>query len=136
MAAAAQVPGIAYAFTLFNTATPKIYADIDRVKAEMLGLPAGRISDTLEVYLGSAFVNDFNFLGRTFRVTAQADGAFRDDPRDIATLRAKSTSGAMVPLGSVAHFPDVTGPSRVAHYNLNHEAKRQKRKNMGPERRG
>src|SRR3546814_13766011 len=68
MAAAAQVPGIAYAFTLFNTATPKIYADIDRVKAEMLGLPAGRISDTLEVYLGPAFVNDFNFLGRPFQI--------------------------------------------------------------------
>src|SRR3546814_12610054 len=84
----------------------------------MLGLPAGRISDTLEVYLGSAFVNNFNFLGRTFRVTAQADGAFRDDPRDIANLRAKSTSGAMVPLGSVATFHDDTGPSRVAPYNL------------------
>src|SRR3546814_14335993 len=84
----------------------------------MLGLPAGRISDTLEVYLGSAFVNDFNFLGRTFRVTAQADGAFRDDPRDIANLRAKSTSGAMVPLGSVATFHAVTGPSRVAPSHL------------------
>jgi hydrophobe/amphiphile efflux-1 (HAE1) family protein len=118
MGGAFQTPGIAYAFTLFNTSTPKIYADIDRVKAEMLGLPPERVFDTLEVYLGSAFVNDFNFLGRTFRVTAQADGEFRDDPRDIANLRAKSTSGAMIPLGSVVTFRDVTGPTRVARYNL------------------
>ncbi|MEQ8817473.1 MAG: multidrug efflux RND transporter permease subunit [Thalassobaculum sp.] len=113
-----QTPGIAYAFTLFNTSTPKLYADIDRVKAEMLGLPPEAVFDTLEVYLGSAFVNDFNFLGRTFRVTAQADGEFRDDPRDVALLRAKSTSGEMVPIGSVATFRDITGPTRVARYNL------------------
>ncbi len=118
MGGAFQTPGIAYAFTLFNTATPRIFADIDRVKAEMLGLPPERVFDTLEVYLGSAFVNDFNFLGRTFRVTAQADGQFRDDPADIAALRAKSLSGAMVPIGSVATFHDVTGPTRVARYNL------------------
>src|SRR3546814_21200879 len=110
MAAAAQVPGIAYAFTLFNTATPKIYADIDRVKAEMLGLHAGRISDTLEVYLGSAFVHDFNFLGRTFRVTAQADGAFRSDPREFPTPRPHATSAPLTPPGRAHPFPPATWP--------------------------
>ena len=116
--AANQTPGLTQVFSLFNNGTPKIYADIDRVKADMLGVPPARVFEALEVYLGSAFVNDFNYLGRTFRVTAQADGAFRDDPRDIANLRTRSTSGHMVPIGSVATFRDITGPHRVARYNL------------------
>ncbi|MFT5540225.1 MAG: hydrophobe/amphiphile efflux-1 (HAE1) family protein [Alphaproteobacteria bacterium] len=118
MFAAIREPSIAYAFTLFNTGTPQIFADIDRVKADMLGVPPGRIFEALEVYLGSAFVNDFNFLGRTFRVTAQADGKFRDELTDIAYLRARSNSGHMVPIGSVATFKQVTGPNRVPRYNL------------------
>ena len=61
------------AFTLFNTQTPQIYADIDRTKAEMLGVPIARVFETLSIYMGSAYVNDFNILGRTYRVTAQAD---------------------------------------------------------------
>ncbi len=116
--AANAEPGIAQAFTLFNTRTPQVFADIDRVKADMLGVPPGRVFETLEVYLGSAFVNDFNFLGRTFRVTAQADGPFRDDLRDVAQLRTRSASGEMVPIGSVATFDHITGPQRVARYNL------------------
>src|SRR3546814_17798371 len=86
MAAAAQVPGIAYAFTLFNTATPKIYADIDRVKSEMLGLPPGRFSDPLAFYHRSAFVTAFNFLLPTFRVSLQPDAAFRHHPPFLSTL--------------------------------------------------
>ncbi|MEO0994077.1 MAG: efflux RND transporter permease subunit, partial [Pseudomonadota bacterium] len=89
MAQANQTPGLAQVFTLFNTKTPKIYADIDRVKAEMIGVTPGQINETLEIYLGSAFVNDFNFLGRTYRVYAQADGAFRDEIEDIASLRTR-----------------------------------------------
>ncbi|MEM7505799.1 MAG: multidrug efflux RND transporter permease subunit [Pseudomonadota bacterium] len=116
--AANQTEGLARVFTLFNTATPKIYADIDRVKAEKLGVTPDRIFEALEVYLGSAFVNDFNFLGRTYRVTAQADGPFRDEVRDIQNLRTRTESGAMMPIGSVATFQDVTGPYRVARYNL------------------
>ncbi|HEX6011253.1 MAG TPA: efflux RND transporter permease subunit, partial [Geminicoccaceae bacterium] len=98
--------------------TPKVYADIDRVRAEMLGVPAERIFEALEVYLGSAYVNDFNYLGRTYRVTAQADGRFRQDLRDIANLKARNVNGNMVPLGSVAAFEDMTGPYRVPRYNL------------------
>ena len=72
----------------------------------------------MEVFIGSAYVNDFNYLGRTYRVTAQADGPFRDRPGDVAKLRARSTTGAMVPIGSVATFRNITGPHRVPRYNL------------------
>jgi HAE1 family hydrophobic/amphiphilic exporter-1 len=116
--AANQTPGLAGIFSLFNTRTPKIYADIDRVKAEMLGVPAERVFEALEVYVGSAFVNDFNYLGRTYRVTAQADGRFREDIRDIANLKTRNDRGAMVPIGSVATFRTETGPYRVARYDL------------------
>ena len=111
-------PGLANVFTLYNTATPRIYADIDRAKADMLGVPASRVFETLQVYLGSAYVNDFNLLGRTFRVTAQADANFRDDPSDIAQLKTRSNGGGMVPIGAVATFQDKTGPYRVTRFNL------------------
>ncbi|MEQ9488349.1 MAG: multidrug efflux RND transporter permease subunit [Alphaproteobacteria bacterium] len=113
-----QAKEVAYAFTVFNTATPRIYADIDRVKAQQIGVLPGDIFETLEIYLGSAFVNDFNFLGRTYRVTAQADGQFRDTVDDIAELRIRSSWGDMTPIGSVATFENRTGPYRVARYNL------------------
>ncbi|MFC3051042.1 efflux RND transporter permease subunit [Kordiimonas pumila] len=118
MMAANEDETITQAYTLYDTATPQIYADIDRVKAEMLGVPPERVFEALEVYLGSAFVNDFNFLGRTYRVTAQADGEFRNNPRDITRLRARSDRGAMVPIGAVATFKDQTAPFRVSRYNL------------------
>ncbi|NYZ14113.1 multidrug efflux RND transporter permease subunit [Azospirillum sp. RWY-5-1] len=118
MVAANQEPGLTGVFTLFNTRFPKIFADIDRQRSEMLGVPANLVFEALEVYVGSAFVNDFNMLGRTFRVTAQADGPFRQDPRDIANLKTRNTRGEMVPIGSVAEFSDVTGPYRVTRFNL------------------
>jgi HAE1 family hydrophobic/amphiphilic exporter-1 len=118
IAEANKAQGLVGVFTLFNTRTPRVFADIDRVKAEMLGVPPQAVFEALEVYLGSAFVNDFNFLGRTYRVTAQADGDFRNDRRDVANLRVRSRSGAMVPLASVITFYDITGPHRVSHYNL------------------
>ncbi|GLK82436.1 efflux RND transporter permease subunit [Ancylobacter defluvii] len=118
VAEAARHPELVRVFTPFNTATPKLYADIDRVKAEMLGVPASRVFEALEIYLGSAYVNDFNFLGRTFQVRAQADGGFRQDPAIIAGFRTRSESGAMVPLSAVASFEERTGPYRVPRYNL------------------
>jgi HAE1 family hydrophobic/amphiphilic exporter-1 len=117
-AAATQTPGLAGVFSLFNTSTPKVFADIDRVKAEMLGVTPEQVFETLEVYIGSTYVNDFNLLGRTFRVTAQADGGFRQEVRDVANLKTRSARGDMVPLGSVATFRDITGPYRVPRYNL------------------
>ncbi len=116
--AANGLPEATRVFTLFNTKTPQIYADIDRVKAEKLGVPVSRVFETLGVYIGSSYVNDFNFLGRTFQVRAQADGPHRRDVDDVAALRTRSQSGAMVPLGSIATFRDITGPYRVARYNL------------------
>jgi HAE1 family hydrophobic/amphiphilic exporter-1 len=118
VAAGNGTTGLASVFSLFNTSTPKIYADIDRLRAQMLGVSADRVFETLEVYLGSTFVNEFNFLGRTYRVTAQADGTFRDDPRDIANLKTRNERGEMVPIGSVAELRDTTGPYRVTRYNL------------------
>jgi HAE1 family hydrophobic/amphiphilic exporter-1 len=84
----------------------------------MVGVPAERVFEALEVYLGSVYVNDFNLLGRTFRVTAQADGAFRQDLRAVGNFKARSDSGAMVPLSAVATFRDITGAYRVPRYNL------------------
>ena len=113
-----QTPGLVQVFTLFNTSTPQVYADIDRTKAEILGVPITRFFDTLSIYMGSAFVNDFNILGRTYRVTAQADNPFRLSVRDVENLRTRSVSGDMVPLGAVARFQEITGPYRVPRYNL------------------
>jgi HAE1 family hydrophobic/amphiphilic exporter-1 len=113
-----QTPGLVQVFTLFNTATPRFYADIDRTKAEMLGVPITRFFDTLSTYMGSTYVNDFNILGRTYRVTAQADNPFRLSLRDVENLRTRSVANDMVPLGSVANFREITGPYRVPRYNL------------------
>jgi hydrophobe/amphiphile efflux-1 (HAE1) family protein len=113
-----QTEGLAQAYTFFDTATPRIFADIDRRKADMLGVPPERVFEALQIYLGSAFVNDFNLLGRTYRVTAQADAPFRASEADIANLKTRSNSGAMVPIGSVSTFKDQTGPYRVVRYNL------------------
>ncbi|HYG89245.1 MAG TPA: multidrug efflux RND transporter permease subunit [Azospirillum sp.] len=116
--AANAIPGLTSVFTLFNTRTPSVYADIDRVRAEMLGVTADRVFEALQIYVGSSYVNDFNFLGRTFRVTAQADGDYRDDLRSIANLKTRNDNGQMVPIGSVADFRYITGPYRVPRYNL------------------
>ena len=105
VAAANQAPGIAFAFSLFNTATPQIRADIDRTRAEMLGVPISRVHDAMGTYMGSAFVNDFNLLGRTWRVTAQADMAHRMTVEDIARLRTRADGGAMVPARQRRHLP-------------------------------
>jgi multidrug efflux pump subunit AcrB len=118
MAQANQTPGLAGVFTTFSTKTPKVYADIDRVRAEMLGVNTNDVFTTLEVFLGSQYVNDFNFLGRTYRVTAQADGDFRQDLHAIGNLKTRNAKGEMVPLSSVASFRNITGPYRVEHFNL------------------
>ena len=113
-----QTEGLQGVYTFFDTGTPRVYADIDRDKAEMLGVPPEKVFEALQVYLGSAFVNDFNLLGRTYRVIAQADAPFRRTKADIAHLQTRSNTGEMVPLGSVATFTDKAGPYRVERYNL------------------
>jgi len=113
-----QTPGLNQIYTFFDTNTPRVFADIDRAKADLIGVPPERVFEALNVYLGSAYVNDFNLLGRTYRVTAQADAPFRATVADIANLKTRSNSGEMVPIGSVANFSDRTGPYRVVRYNL------------------
>lgn len=116
--AANQAPEIRSAFTFFETRTPQMYLDIDREKAERLHVPVDRAFEALEVYIGSSFVNDFNYLGRTFRVTAQADYPFRLTPDDVLRLKVRNEEGEMVPIGSFATVNDIASSSRVPRYNL------------------
>ena len=119
MGAAAQAPeAVNQVFSTYNTGSPRIAADVDRDRALMMGVQPGDVFNTLGVYLGSAYVNDFNYLGRTFRVTAQAEPSARDDIADIAALETRSASGAMVPIGSIATLREESGPSRIVRYNL------------------
>jgi len=115
---ASKDPNLAFVHTKFEVAAPRVFADIDRAKADMIGVSPGQVFEALQVYLGSAYVNDFNLLGRTYRVIAQADLPFRDDTGDIAQLKTRSRSGEMVPIGAVATFRDKTGPYRAVRYNL------------------
>ncbi len=116
--AANKDPTFAGVFTLLNTGSPSLYADIDRVKAEKVGLTPTDVFSALQIYLGSQYVNDFNLLGRTYQVIAQADGRFRREKSDLAGLRARNSAGEMVPIGTVARLEDRTVPYRVPRYNL------------------
>jgi len=118
MSRAAQTPGLKQVFSLFESSTPQVYLDIDRTKAQMLGINVPDVFGALQTYLGSYYVNDFNLLGRTFRVTAQAEDSYRLDPKDILQIRVRNSSGSTVPLGSFTTVSDVTGPYRVPRYNL------------------
>jgi hydrophobe/amphiphile efflux-1 (HAE1) family protein len=113
-----QTPGFAQAFTLFNTHTPQIYADINRTKAELLQVPIDNVFEALSDYMGSAYVNDFNLLGRTYQVNVQADNRFRATLRDVENLKTRNKQGDMVPIGAVSIFRNATGPFRVPRYNL------------------
>ena len=101
-------------FSLFETQTPQVYLDIDRTKAQLLGINLTDVFAALQVYIGSVYVNDFNLFGRTFRVQAQADAQFRMDPQDVLNLRVRNTNGDTVPLGSFTTVRDISGPYRAA----------------------
>ncbi len=111
-------PGIVGLYTGYRADSPQFYADIDRTKAQMLNVPVENIFATLQTQLGSLYVNDLNLFGRTFRVIAQADSRFRQDPEDISKLRTRSTTGASVPLGTIMSVEMRSGPARVERYNL------------------
>ena len=113
-----STPGIQNTFTTFQAATPQIFIDVDRDKAQMLRVPVGNIFEALRIYMGSAYVNDFNMLGRTWRVTAQSDGEFRLDADNVNRIRVRNADGDMVPLGSLVRFREIIGPERVPRYNL------------------
>jgi hydrophobe/amphiphile efflux-1 (HAE1) family protein len=118
MGRANQTPGLTQVFTLFETSTPQLYLDIDRAKAQLLGINVTDVFSALQVYLGSAYVNDFNLFGRTFRVTAQADANYRGDARDVLSLRVRNANGDTVPLGSFTTMHSISSSYRVPRYNL------------------
>jgi hydrophobe/amphiphile efflux-1 (HAE1) family protein len=118
MARANQTPGLVQVFSLFETSTPQLYLDMDRTKAQLLGINVPDVFAALQIFLGSSYVNDFNLFGRTFRVTAQADGTFRMDPKDVLKIRVRNNNGDTVPLGSFTTVRDISGPYRVPRYNL------------------
>ncbi|MDO9412304.1 MAG: multidrug efflux RND transporter permease subunit [Pseudolabrys sp.] len=118
MGKAATTPGLQQVFSLFETATPQLFLDIDRSKAQLLGINIADVFSALQVYIGSSYVNDFNLLGRTFRVQAQAGSEFRLDPKDVLALRVRNNQGETVPLGSFTTVRDISGPYRVPRYNL------------------
>ncbi|TMJ27011.1 MAG: efflux RND transporter permease subunit [Alphaproteobacteria bacterium] len=118
MGQAAKTPGVTQVYSLFETSTPQLYLDIDRTKAQLLGVPVPDVLNALQVYLGSSYVNDFNLLGRTFRVVAQAESEDRRDPSDILKIRVRNSSGETVPLGSFTTVRSISGPYRVPRYNI------------------
>jgi hydrophobe/amphiphile efflux-1 (HAE1) family protein len=118
VAEANRTPGITNAFTTFAAATPQVFVDVDRDKAQMMKVPVTNIFEAMRVFMGSAYVNDFNMFGRTYRVTAQADGDYRLDQESISKIRVRSSDGHMVPLGSLVTFNEIVGPERVPRYNL------------------
>ena len=118
MGRAAQTAGVQRVFSLYETSTPQIFLDIDRTKAQMLGVRVPDVFSALQTFLGSTYVNDFNLLGRTFRVTAQADSPFRLEPQDVLKIRVRNQSGETVPLGSFTTVSTIAGPYRVPRYNL------------------
>ncbi len=113
MARAATTPGLMQVFSLFEVSTPQLYLDIDRTKAQLLGINLPDVFNTLQINIGSSYVNDFNLFGRTFRVQAQADSQYRLQPRDILDLRVRNSSGETVPFGCLhdrpRHFRTRTG---------------------------
>jgi hydrophobe/amphiphile efflux-1 (HAE1) family protein len=118
MSKAAQTPGLTQVFTLFENSTPQLYLEIDRTKAQLLGINVPEVFAALQVYIGSAYVNDFNLFGKTFRVTAQADAPYRMDVKDILKIRVRNSAGNTVPLGSFTTVRNIAGPYRVARHNL------------------
>jgi len=115
----AELSGV---FTFFETKTPRYRLSIDKEKVRRLNVPLPEVVSALQIYLGSAYVNDFNFLGRVYRVSLQADGEYRDDPRDVLDLRVRNANGQMVPIGAFAKLENDTSSSRVPRYNLYNSA--------------
>ncbi len=112
--AAPELTGV---FSSYNVNMPQLFADVDRTKAEQLGIPVDEIFTTMQIYLGSLYVNDFNQFGRTYQVIAQADKPFRSTPEDIAKLQTRNFDGQMVPLGSVVSVEETFGPDTAMRYN-------------------
>jgi multidrug efflux pump len=112
-----QTPGLAGTFSGFTVNVPQLDADVDREKAKTQGVPLQNLFETMQIYLGSLYVNDFNRFGRTYEVIAQADAPFRAHAEDITRLKTRNDRGEMVPLGAVVKVTESHGPDRVMRYN-------------------
>jgi multidrug efflux pump len=112
-----QTPGLAGLFSGFQINAPQVQANVDRDKAQAQGVSLDQIFETMQVYLGSLYVNDFNRFGRTYQVNAQADMSFRTEPEDVLRLKVRSDDGVMVPLAAFVELEQSSGPSIVQHYN-------------------
>jgi len=117
MTKAYQTPELAGLFSSFQLNVPQLYADIDRTKARQLGVSVSDVFDTLQIYLGSVYVNDFNRFGRTYTVRVQADAPFRSHAEDIGRLKVRSSNGEMVPLSALMKVEPTYGPERAIRYN-------------------
>ena len=110
--------GLAALNSTFRAGVPQLFADVDRVKARSLGIPLTGVFDTLQAYLGSTYVNDFNLFGRTYQVRVQAEPAFRLTPEDVTRLEVRNAEGRMVPLGTLVNVRETIGPQIINRYNL------------------
>jgi hydrophobe/amphiphile efflux-1 (HAE1) family protein len=118
VAAAAQIPEVAGAFNQFSIGAPRLYAELDRDKAQLLGVEPSAVFDAMNIYLGSLYVNDLNLFGRTYQVIAQAEPQFRDEQTDIMDIRVRSASGAMVPMSALVDIRDDASATRIVRHNL------------------
>lgn len=117
LAKAAQTPELGPSFSSYQINVPQLDVDLDRVKAKQLGVPVTDVFDTMQIYLGSVYVNDFNRFGRVFQVRAQADAPFRAHPDDILQLKTRNDAGDMVPLSSLVQVRQSFEPEMVVRYN-------------------
>jgi len=118
MGAAYFVPGLTQVYTPLRTEVPQLFVNIDRAKVQRLGVPISNVFDTLQTYLGALYVNDFNFLGRTYQVNVQASSDFRAQADQIGRLYTRNSQNRMVPMSTIADVQAITGPDRISHYNL------------------
>ncbi|MBO6806364.1 multidrug efflux RND transporter permease subunit [Thalassospira sp.] len=117
LAKAWAAPELTGVFSSYNINVPQLQATLDRTKVQQLGIPVDEVFRTMQVYLGSMYVNDFNTFGRTYQVIAQADKPYRSSPDDILRLQTRNADGDMVPLGSVLSVSETFGPDTAMRYN-------------------
>ncbi|MFO0845927.1 MAG: efflux RND transporter permease subunit [Gemmataceae bacterium] len=110
-------PGLVGLFSTFSANVPQLYVDVDRVKAQTQGVDLNLVFDTLQAYLGSAYVNDITLFNRNWQVNVQADAKYRLKPADVGNLKVRNRQGDMVPLSTMISIKDVSGPAIVNHYN-------------------
>ncbi len=116
--AARSRPELSRLFSTFRASVPQIYVNVDRVKAKKQNVQVTDVFQTLQVYLGGFYINDFNYLGRTWHVMAQADAPFRATAAQVALLKTRNAAGQMVPLGAISELKDIVGPDRIQRYDL------------------